>query len=105
MEFDQWTGNTTPNKEKDRKSSRKLKRPALKLGSWNVWTMTNGLAPNLQMIGDICKTAVNNDKLKRLHVDIASLQEMLLSGLGTLKEKDNTFLWHGKSPKDSGDWG
>ena len=51
------------------------KRPVLKLGCWNVRTMTTDLSASLQDIKDSRKTAVINDELKRLNVDIATLQE------------------------------
>ena len=56
----------------------------------------------------VCKTsrtpAVINDELKRLNVDIATLQETRLADSGTLKEKDYTF-WQGKrsnEPREHG---
>ena len=51
---------------------------------------------SLQDIKDSRKTAVINDELRRLNVDIATLQETRLSDSGTLKEKDYTFFWQGK---------
>ena len=74
------------------------KRPVLKLGCWNVWTMTS-FSASLQDIKDSRKTAVLNDELKRLNVDIATLQEAQLADSGTLKEKDYTFFWQGKRSK------
>ena len=73
------------------------KRPALKLGCWNVQTMMPGLSQDLQDISDARKTAVINNELKRLNVDIATLQETWLANAGTLKERDYTFFWQGKS--------
>ena len=64
----------------------KSKCPALKPGTWNVRTMTTGL-DDLQNIGDARKTAVINDELLRLKIDIAAL----------LKEKDYTFFWRERS--------
>ena len=55
------------------------KRPVLKLGCWNVRTMTIGLSASLQDIKDSRKTAVINDELKKLNVDIATLQETRLA--------------------------
>ena len=46
-----------------------------------------------------------NDELKRLNVDIATLQETRLADSGTLKEKDYTFFWQGKrsnEPREHG---
>ena len=51
------------------------KRPALKLGCWNVETMMPGFSQDLQDISDARKTAVINDELVRLNVDIATLQD------------------------------
>ncbi|CAM4654716.1 unnamed protein product [Leuciscus chuanchicus] len=41
-----------------------------------------------------------NDELLRLKVDIAALQETHLAVSGSLKEKDYTFFWQGKSAED-----
>jgi len=73
------------------------KRPALKLRSWNVRTMLTGLSENLQDISDTRKTAVINNELKRLNVDIAAIQETRLADSGVLKEKDFTYYWQGKT--------
>ena len=84
---------------------KKKKGPVLKLGYWNVRTMMTGLSACLQEIKDSRKTAVSNDKLKRLNVDIATLQETGLADSGTLKEKDYTFFWQGKrsnEPREHG---
>ena len=51
-----------------------------------------GLSANLQDIKDSRKTAVSNDELGRLNVDIGSVQETLLADSGTLKKKDYTFF-------------
>ena len=55
-------------------SQRKInkKKAALKLGCSNVHTMTTGL-DGLLKISDARKTAVINDELLRLKVDIATL--------------------------------
>ncbi|KAL1250637.1 hypothetical protein QQF64_018433 [Cirrhinus molitorella] len=79
------------------------KRPALKLGCWNVHTMLTGLSGDIRDIDDLRKTAVINNELLRLDVDIAALQETRLADSGTLKEKDYTFYWQGKAP-DSMVW-
>lgn len=55
--------------------------------------MSPGLSEDLQDISDVRKTAVINDKLRRLNVDIATLQETRLADAGTLKERDYTFFW------------
>ena len=88
---------TAPGNNK-RKMSKK--RPALKLGCWNVWTMMPSLYEDLQDISNTRKTAVINNKLKRLNVNIATLQETWLANAGTLKERDYTFFWQGKSSNE-----
>ena len=80
-------------------------RPVLKLGCWNVRTMMTVLSASLQDIKDSRKTAIINDKLKRLNVDIATLQETRLADSGTLKEKDYTFFWQGKRSNESREHG
>ncbi|XP_047490815.1 uncharacterized protein LOC125040304 [Penaeus chinensis] len=74
-------------------------RPALKLGTWNVRTMLTGISVDLGSINDLRKTAVINNELSRLDVDIVALQETRLAEAASLREKDYTFYWHGK-PKD-----
>ena len=59
-----------------------------------------GLTQDLQDISDTRKTAVINNELKRLNVDIAALQETRLADSGTLKEKEYTFFWQGKSSEE-----
>ncbi|XP_068714290.1 uncharacterized protein [Montipora foliosa] len=63
--------------------------------------MTTGL-DDLQNISDARKTVVINDELLRLKIDIAALQETRLADSGTLKEKDYTFFWQGKSAEHHG---
>ena len=77
----------------------KNKRPALKLGTWNVRTMLTGISDDLRSIDDFRKTAVINNELFRLNVDIVALQETRLAEAASLREKDYTFFWQGK-PKD-----
>ena len=77
----------------------KNKRPALKLGTWNVRTMLTGISDDLRSIDDLRKTAVINNELLRLNVDIVALQETRLAEAASLREKDYTFFWQGK-PKD-----
>ena len=60
--------------------------------------MTTGLE-DLQNINDVRKNIIINDELLRLGVDIASLQETRPLDSGSLKEKDYTFFWQGKSAK------
>ncbi len=59
--------------------------------------MLTGLLDDLQAISDVRKTSVIIDELARLHIDIASLQETRLPDSGSLKEKNYTFFWQGKS--------
>ena len=54
--------------------------------------MVTGLSANLQEIKDSRTTAVINNDLRRLNVDIATLQETPLADSRTLKEKDYTFF-------------
>lgn len=55
-----------------------------------------GLSCDHQAISDLRKSAVINNELLRLQVDIAALQETRLVESSCLKEKDYTFLWQGK---------
>ena len=61
--------------------------------------MLTGISDDLQSINDSRKTAVINNELHRLDVDIVALQETRLAEAASLREKDYTFFWHGK-PKD-----
>lgn len=92
MTSDRQTTNFAPSNNKNHQ-----KKPVLKLGCWNVRTMLMGLSEDLQDVSDSRKTAVINDELRRLHVDITTLQETRLADSGTLREKDYTFFWQGKS--------
>jgi len=87
---DKQTSISAPSNNTPRKN--KKKRPALSLGCWNVHTMTIGL-DDLLNISDVRKTAVINNKLLRLKVDIAVLKETHLAESEYLKEKDYTFFW------------
>ena len=82
---------------------KRKKRPTLKLGSWNVRTMTTGMDP--ENINDARKTAIINNELLRLKVDIAALQETRLAGQGSIKEKNFTFFWFGKSVEERKEYG
>ena len=83
----------------------KCPRPALKLGTWNVRTMLTGISDNLGQINDLRKTAVINNELLRLDVDIVALQETRLAEAASLREKDFTFFWHGKSMDERREYG
>jgi len=75
-----------------RQQKTETKRPASKLGCWNIRTLLNGLFTNLQDIRDTWKTTIINGELKRVSLDInTTLQETWLDGCGTLKEKHYTF--------------
>lgn len=89
----------------DKRNKKFNKTTPLKLGCWNVRTMTPGLNENLQDISDTRKTAIINNELLRLQVDIVTLQETRLAGSGTLKEKDYTFFWQGKPAEDLREYG
>ncbi|XP_076059404.1 uncharacterized protein LOC143036032 [Oratosquilla oratoria] len=67
--------------------------------------MTPGLSEDLQGISDARKTAVISSELLRPQVDIAALQETRIADSGTLKEKEFTFFWHGKSAEDRSEHG
>ncbi|XP_076031941.1 uncharacterized protein LOC143019846 [Oratosquilla oratoria] len=67
--------------------------------------MTPGLSEDLQGISDARKTAVISSELLRLQVDIVALQETRIADSGTLKEKEFTFFWHGKSAEDRSEHG
>ena len=75
-----------PNKTKG-----KHKVPALKLDTWNVRTMTPGVS-DLQQVTDVRKTAVINNDLRWLQVDIIALQETRLPESGIIREKDYSFF-------------
>ena len=67
--------------------------------------MLNGISENLQDVSDSRKTAVINNELMRLNVDIATLQETRLADSGALKEKDYTFYWQGKGSGEHREYG
>ena len=58
------------------------------------------MSDDLNDISDARKTSVINNELARLQVDIATLQETRLPGSGSLREKDYTFFWQGKSEEE-----
>ena len=77
-------------------NSNKKKALTLRLATWNVRTMTPGISDDLTKISDSRKTAIINNELLRLNIDIAALQETRLPDLQKLAEKDYTFFWQGK---------
>ena len=72
----------------------------MRLGTWNVRTMCPGLSDDLCQIDDFRKTAIINNELKKLNIDIAALQETRLASSGMLQENDYTFFWQGKSEQE-----
>ena len=67
---DKWTLTAAPNNYK-----RSTKKPVLRFGCWNVCTMMTGLSTDFQTISDVLKTAIINNELLCLQIDIAALQE------------------------------
>ena len=67
--------------------------------------MTTGLTSDLTDINDTRKTAVINNELLRLSIDIAALQETRLAETGSLQEKDYTFYWCGKAADETREHG
>ena len=53
-----------------------------------VRTMTPSLSDDLQQVSDAQKTAVINNELFRLYVDITALQETRLPESGIIRERD-----------------
>ena len=76
-----------------------MKTAALKLGTWNVRTMTPGFSDNLQEVNDARKTAVIDRELSRLQMDIVALQETRLPETGSVRVRDFTLFWEVK-PSD-----
>ena len=87
------------------KTKGKHKVPALKLGAWNVKIMTPGLSDNLQQVSDVRKTAVINNELCRLHVDIIALQETRLPEPSNIRERDYSFFWQSKVADETREYG
>lgn len=81
------TVNLAPGKDKSKK---KLK--LLRLASWNVRTLCPGHSDDPQQIDDTKKTEIINRELKRLNIDIATLQETRLPPKGSLRQQDYTFF-------------
>ena len=59
--------------------------------------MTTGVTTQLPNVNGARKTAVINNELVRLNVDIAALQETRLADAGCLREEDFTFYWQGRA--------
>ena len=62
--------------------------------------MMTGLSTDLQTISDVWKTAIINNELLHLQIDIAALQETQLPESRCLRESDYTFFWQGKKKED-----
>ena len=62
--------------------------------------MMTGLSTNLQTISDVQTTAIINNELLCLQIDITPLQETWLAESGCLRESDYTFFWQGKKKKE-----
>ena len=77
--------------------NRKIKTPTLKLGTWNIRTMTPGFSDDLQEVNDARKTAVIDRELSKLQMDIVALQETKLPETGSVRERDFTLFWQGKT--------
>ena len=59
--------------------------------------MLTGISENIQDISDYRKTAVINNELMLLNVDIATIQDTRLADSGALKENDYIFYWQGRA--------
>ncbi|KAK7004077.1 craniofacial development protein 2, partial [Biomphalaria glabrata] len=55
---------------------------------------------NLPDIGDARKSAVINDELSRLKVDMTALQVTRLADSGLIKENVYTLFWKGKAESE-----
>ena len=53
--------------------------------------MLTGISDDLKSINDLRKTAVINNELRRLDVDIVALQETRLAEAASLRKKEYTF--------------
>lgn len=67
--------------------------------------MTTGLTTDLMDLSDTRNSAVINNELLRLDVDIAALQETHFAEIGSLREKDCTFYWCGKAADETREHG
>ena len=77
----------------------------LRVGTWNVRTMQPGLGEDLRKMDDNRKTAIINDELLRLNVDICALQETRLAGNGHIQENDFKIFFQGKPETDKREYG
>ncbi|XP_067028951.1 uncharacterized protein [Acropora muricata] len=72
------------------------------IGSQVLFSTTFLAAIAIDLLPD---TAVINNELLRLRIDIAGLQETRLAESGCLKESDYTFFWHGKKEEEVREYG
>ena len=75
--------------------------PVIALATWNVRTLRPGTEDDLLEVDDTRKTAIINDELKRLNIDVAALQETRLPEEGRLREADYTFFWRGRAQDEA----
>ena len=80
--------------------NRKMKTPALKLGTWNVRTMTSGFSDDPQEVNDARKTAVIDRELSRLQMVIVALEETRRPETVSVREREYTLFWIGKPSDD-----
>ena len=98
VKTDKWIDNFAP-------FNKKKKTHALKLGTWNIRTITPGFSDDLQQIHDARKTAVIGMELRRLHMDVVALQQTRLPASGSVKERNFSFFWQGKPPDETREHG
>ena len=67
--------------------------------------MTTGLSDNLQQVNDARKTAVINNELCRLQLDIIALKETRLPECVIIRERDCSFFWQGKAADETREHG
>ncbi|KAJ3612710.1 hypothetical protein NHX12_018968 [Muraenolepis orangiensis] len=76
------------------KQKRKEKQKHLRIGAWNVRTLTDNKASDRPER----RTAIISRELRKFQIDIAALSETRLADEGQLKEEKGgyTFFWKGK---------
>ena len=73
----------------------KNRKKYLRIGTWNVRTMLPGLDNMDIRHGEIRKTALIDEELEKLQMDIVALQETRIAENGCLREANFTFYWKG----------
>lgn len=58
--------------------------------------MCPSLSDDLSQVDDSRKITIINRELKRLHIDIAALEETRLQSNDSVREQDYMFFWQGK---------